>query len=129
MEKAAFPLFTIRSRRNPNVNYPPARVKGTLRPDGSLDLDERPDLPPGRVQVVVTSEESPDATARDTKSVLERIWRERVATGMVGRTRGEIDASIGTLRDELEEHMVRTLRDEFEEHMVRLDREREATLE
>ena len=28
-------------------------VEGTLKPDGTLELDQKPNLPPGRVQVVL----------------------------------------------------------------------------
>jgi len=28
-------------------------VEGTLKPDGTLELDRKPNLPPGRVQVIV----------------------------------------------------------------------------
>jgi hypothetical protein len=28
-------------------------VQGTLKPDGTLELDRKPDLPPGRVTVVL----------------------------------------------------------------------------
>jgi hypothetical protein len=30
-------------------------IQGTLRPDGALELDRKPSLPPGRVQVVLES--------------------------------------------------------------------------
>lgn len=31
-------------------------VAGTLKPDGTLELDRKPDLPPGRVTVVLRQE-------------------------------------------------------------------------
>ncbi len=30
-----------------------AVVQATLKPDGTLELDQKPNLPPGRVQVIV----------------------------------------------------------------------------
>ena len=30
-----------------------AVIEGTLKPDGTLELDEKPKLPPGRVKVVL----------------------------------------------------------------------------
>ena len=36
-----------------------AVVEGTLKPDGTLELDEKPKLPPGRVKVVLWQEAEP----------------------------------------------------------------------
>jgi hypothetical protein len=78
-------------------------VEGTVKPDGTLELDGNPTLPPGRVQVTLTP--VPEAGAKeDVWTVLERIWAERKARGMSPRSRQEIDAEINALRDELEEH-------------------------
>jgi hypothetical protein len=77
-------------------------VKGTLKPDGTLELDERPDLPSGRVQVALTVEGQPSLVKKDWWSVLERVAKEREASGMVGRSKEEIDADVRTLRDELD---------------------------
>ena len=79
-------------------------VEGTLKPDGSLELDERPKLPPGRVQVILTALRGTEQASEDVWTVLERIWAERSALGLQGRTREEIDADVQALRDELEEH-------------------------
>jgi hypothetical protein len=84
-------------------------VKGTLKPDGSLELDERPNLPPGRVEVVLRAEAEP-ATKEDVWTVLDRIAREREALGMHGRTREQIDADVAALRDELEDGLDRVER-------------------
>jgi hypothetical protein len=86
------------------VNVSQVLVKGTLKADGSLELDERPSLPPGRVHVIVMPEPVP-AVKEDTWSILERIWRERHEQGMRGRTADEVDVEIKILRNELEEHL------------------------
>jgi hypothetical protein len=65
-------------------------VKGTLKPDGSLELDESPNLPPGRVEVVLRPEVSPVPT-EDTWAFLERLARERQSC-TTGRNREQIDA-------------------------------------
>jgi hypothetical protein len=84
-------------------------VKGTLKPDGSLELDERPNLPPGRVEVVLRAEA--EAVPKEGLwTVLERIAREREELGMQGRTREQIDADITALRDELEDRLDRVER-------------------
>ena len=42
-------------------------VEGTLKPDGSLELDQKPDLSPGRVQVVLRQ-------AAQTSPSLQEDW-------------------------------------------------------
>jgi hypothetical protein len=84
------------------MRSPQAVVNGTLNPDGTLVLDEKPDLPSGRVQVALTHVESPQPPKEDWFEVLERIDREREALGMVSRSKEEIDAEVQALRDELD---------------------------
>ena len=83
------------------MNSTQAVVQGTLKPDGTLELDEKPNLPPGRVRVSLDMEAIP--AREDTWTVLERIWAERKARGMKSRTREEIDAEINALRQEWED--------------------------
>ena len=80
-------------------------MSGTVRPDGTLELDGNTNLPPGRVRVTLTVVPESSEPKEDTWTVLERIWEERKALGMPSRTREEIDAEINALRDELEERM------------------------
>src|SRR5205823_10521765 len=80
-------------------------LHGTLKPDGTLELDEKPNLPPGRVQVAIQTEAPPTPAAQGWWGVLQKIWAEQAATGHRGRTREEIDAEINALRDEWEERM------------------------
>src|SRR5258707_13986096 len=80
-------------------------VEGTLKPDGTLELDEKPNLAPGRVQVVIQTASPPRPTAQGWWDVLQQIWAEQAATGHRGRTREEIDAEINALRDEWEERI------------------------
>ncbi len=78
---------------------------GTIKPDGTLELDGKTNLPPGRVRVTLTVVPESSEPKEDVWTVLERIWEERKARGMPARTREEIDAEINALRDELEERM------------------------
>src|SRR5437588_1548815 len=78
-------------------------VQGTLREDGTLVLDDKPNLPPGRVKVTV--EPVPDLTQTDVWQVLERIWAGQRTRGHVPRTREQIDAELETARQEDEERM------------------------
>src|SRR2546423_14335806 len=78
-------------------------LHGTLREDGTLVLDEKPNLPPGRVKVTV--EPVPDLTQTDVWQVLERIWAGQRTRGHVPRTREQIDADLEAARQEDEERM------------------------
>src|SRR5437764_2356923 len=78
-------------------------IQGTLREDGTLLLDEKPNLPSGRVKV--TLEPVLDLTRTDVWQVLERIWAGQRARGHVPRSREEIDAELEASRQEDEERM------------------------
>jgi hypothetical protein len=89
-------------------------VQGTLKPDGTLELDERPNLPPGRVRVTLVADAPAPGRAEDVWALLDRIRKEREALGLKGRTREEIDADLNAMRDE------------WDERAAELDRIREA---
>lgn len=77
-------------------------LHGHIRPDGTLQVEEKVNLPPGPVSVTV---QAVVATRKPTLQVLEEIWAHRAAEGMVGRAAEEIDAEINAMRDEDEERM------------------------
>ena len=77
---------------------------GTVKPDGTLELDGKTNLPPGRVRVTLSIVPEAAGAKEDTWVVLERIWKENETLGLKPRTAEEIDADINSLRDELEEH-------------------------
>ena len=56
-------------------------IQGTLHPDGTLVLDERPKLPPGRVRVVVQSQPEQHSPQESLLEFVERVHREAVARG------------------------------------------------
>jgi hypothetical protein len=80
-------------------------VLGTVRPDGTLELDQKLTVAPGRVKVRVESIEVP---ARPTESLVEyvdRTRRELEAAGHKFRTKEEIDAEMAELRNEWDERL------------------------
>ena len=91
-------------------------IQGTLREDGTLVLDQKPDLPPGRVKVTV--EPVPDYKQTDIWQFFERLWAEQRARGHVPRTREDIDAELETARQEDEERMqeLERIHEECERH-------------
>jgi hypothetical protein len=81
-------------------------VQGTVQPDGSLVLDEKLNLPAGRVRVTVHTRNEPEKVDPTRfLAMMERIWADQKARGHVPRSREEIDADINQLRDEAEEEM------------------------
>jgi hypothetical protein len=80
-------------------------VEGALQSDGTLVLDEKPNLPPGRVRVTMQAMPEPIRPEDDSLVRLQKIWAAQDARGYVPRTREEVDAEINQLRDEAEEEM------------------------
>jgi hypothetical protein len=79
-------------------------VEGTVNPDGSLELDSKLELPPGRVQLIV--QPLPELPVDDPFwQMMKGIWAARKARGQVPRTKEEIDAEIDTMRQESGEKM------------------------
>ena len=73
-------------------------VRGVLRPDGTLELAERPSLPAGDVEVTIR----PIATTTPGEELLQYMIRTRAeleASGVAFRTKEEIDAELEDLRD------------------------------
>src|SRR5262249_36193502 len=79
-------------------------IEGTLQPDGTLVLHEKPRLPPGPVRVTVQPI-TEIAPADQFWAGLRAIWAGQEARGHVPREKAEIDAEIRALRDEAEEEM------------------------
>lgn len=69
-------------------------VEGTIQPDGSLVLDQKPSLPPGRVRVVVQAE--------DWWSYLQRYRREVDQAGAPFRSARQIEFEVEQIRGETE---------------------------
>src|SRR5262249_10618023 len=77
-----------------------ARVTGTLLPDGTLRLDEKPNLPPGRVQVLLHREEPESPASPGLPKTLEDIHRGQQARGFQWVDQATLDARLQALRDE-----------------------------
>lgn len=63
-----------------------AVIEGTLKPDGTLELDQKPNLSPGRVQVIVQSLSILAPTKRGLVEVMDDIRASQRARGYQGRT-------------------------------------------
>ncbi len=103
------------------MNDKAIELQGTLQEDGTLVLDKKPNLPPGRVKVTV--EPMWDPTQTDVWQVLEKIWAGQRARGYVPRSREEIDAELEASRQEDEERAQALERIQEECHQARLKRQ------
>ena len=84
-------------------------VQGTLKPDGTLELDEKPNLPPGRVQLVMVP--LPELPKDDPFwQRMQAIWDRQKARGHVPRSEAEVEAERRALRDEMEEEIQEAIR-------------------
>lgn len=82
------------------MNVQAVTVEGTLQPDGTLQLDQRPNLAPGRVQVVVQPLAPAAAAQRGLVDVMDEIRAGQLARGYHGRSRAETQAEETARRDE-----------------------------
>ena len=93
-------------------------IQGTLQEDGTLLLDQRLDLPPGRVKVTV--EPVPDYTRTEIWQFFERMKAEREALGIAPRSQEEIDAYLATMRDDDERcQMIEQIQEECQRQRQR----------
>jgi hypothetical protein len=84
-------------------------LQGTVRADGSLELDDRVAMPEGRVLVTVRPVVQP-ASDDPFWQRMEQIWAGQRARGHVPRTKEQIDADLQELRDDAEVEMQATER-------------------
>ncbi len=90
-------------------------VQGTLREDGTLVLDDKINLPPGRVKVTV--EPVPDYKQTEIWQFFERMKAEREALGIASRSQEEIDAYLATMRDDDERcQLIEQIQEECRRH-------------
>jgi hypothetical protein len=86
-------------------------VQGTLKPDGTLELDEKPTLAPGRVYVTLHSVSSGSPPKGGLADTIDGIRQFQQSRGYQGRTPEE------TTRDE---DLRRSDEDEYEQRMQEL---------
>lgn len=79
-------------------------IEGTLQPDGTLVLDTKPSLSPGRVLVTVKPLGSSSTGRRGLVEVMDDIRRSQRARGYQGRTPREMQTAEKTRHEEEEEY-------------------------
>ncbi len=79
-------------------------LHGQIQPDGTLQIKEKINLPPGPVNI--TLETAMQVKPREsTRQILKEIAERRQAKGRQSRTKEEIDAEIDAMRNEDEKRM------------------------
>lgn len=82
----------------------PIVIQGVIRPDGTLELREKINIPPGPVQITVAP--LPELPKDDPFwQMMQRIWDGQRARGHVPRSAEEVEAERRALREEWEERM------------------------
>jgi hypothetical protein len=76
-------------------------LAGTVKADGTLELDDKVAMPEGRVLVTVQPAVQPAPDDAFWK-VMNEIWAGQRARGHVPRTREQIDADLRELRNDAE---------------------------
>jgi hypothetical protein len=71
----------------------PILLEGTLRADGTVELDSKPALPPGRVQVVLQPIMATPSARQGLAEVIQQIEGDQAARGYKGRTPEEMAAA------------------------------------
>jgi hypothetical protein len=74
-------------------------VEGTLKPDGTLELDRKPNLAPGRVTVVLRQAAAPP-TQEGWWPYMQRVRAEREAAGYHFMNEAEMEAHLQWLRED-----------------------------
>ena len=102
-------------------------IEGTLKPDGTLELDQKPNLPAGRVTVVLRSEaaeKSPRPLDDAFFQMMEEIWAGQKARGFVPRTVEEVEAQRRETRESWEDRQQALERLQEESRRLRQQAER-----
>jgi hypothetical protein len=95
-------------------------VEGTLKPDGTLELDSKLNLPPGRVQLIV--QPLPELPKDDPFwQMMQRIWAARAAAGLSPRGTEEVETRRRALREDVEEEIEKAGRLQEESGRLRQD--------
>jgi hypothetical protein len=82
-----------------------SRNRGTLKPDGTLDLDQKPGLAPGQVRVTLQPAQTGTPRRRGLADVIDEIRQGQLARGFQGRSAEEIRAALREGEEEYERRM------------------------
>ena len=91
------------------MNFTETILAGTIQADGTLVLDGKPNLPPGRVQVVVRPEvdrnQEGEALTRDYLQTMKAIRASQLARGHRPRNMVEVEAAQAEFSAEMDKEI------------------------
>lgn len=87
------------------MSQEPVEMQGEIRADGILVLDQRLNLPAGRVRVTVQPAAATVPDVARFQAMMERMWAGHQVRGHTARSKEEIDAEVRRLREEAEEEL------------------------
>jgi hypothetical protein len=97
---------------------PIAIVEGTIRPDGTLELLGKVNLPAGKVQVTVVP--MPEPPQDDPFwQLMQGIWAGQKARGHAPRSAEDVEAERKAVREDWDERMARISRIQQEAERLR----------
>lgn len=73
-------------------------IRGTLNPDGTLNLETRPEVPAGPVEVTIRAVAQPSASTENWWEFLQRSRAELQAAGSTFMTEEDVQSHIEDLR-------------------------------
>lgn len=80
-------------------------IEGTLNDDGTLQLDQKPSLSPGRVIVTLHQPQAGTPQQRGLVDVIDEIRQSQQVRGFQGRSLEEIEAGLREGEEEYEKSM------------------------
>ena len=83
-------------------------VQGIVKPDGTLQLDEKLNVPAGRVQVVV--QPLPDLSTDPFWQSMEAISAHQAARGHISRNVEDVESERKAIRQEMDEEIQEAMR-------------------
>jgi hypothetical protein len=82
------------------MSHSQIEMTGTLQPDGTLVLDRRPDLPPGKVAVTLRAVAEAAPPTEDWWQMMQRIRAEREASGYPFLSESQMAEHLDALRED-----------------------------
>ena len=92
-------------------------VQGVVKPDGTLQLDEKLNVPAGRVQIIV--QPLPDLSSDPFWQRMEAIWAGQAARGHVPRSAEDVELERRAFREETEDEIQDAMRIQEESRRAR----------
>jgi hypothetical protein len=107
--------------RGPSMSLTEVVVEGTVQPDGTLVLAQKPGLPAGQVTVVLRQRDARNESGWDQNlfQAMEEIWAAQQARGFVPRSAEEVERERRELRRECAEEVEAAIRLQQESRRLR----------